>query len=103
MYLIKIFNFIDSEIRVVIVHDGVRPLVPINFVEDLVRAADKHGAAGSVRPLVSTVLKVDQSEFLDLSLDRSQYLASETPQAFLMDILNTAYSKVYCFEFSICK
>ena len=83
--------------KVVIVHDAVRPLVPHKLIEDLVIAAEEHGAAGTIRPLVSTVLRANPDGFLDYSLDRSKHVSSETPQAFQFDILTSSYNKVYLF------
>lgn len=83
-----------DELRVVVVHDGVRPLVPPALTQELVLCAEQHGAAGAVRPLVSTVLRSSQESFLVESLDRSIHVASETPQAFQLSILWSAYNKV---------
>lgn len=79
----------------VIVHDAARPLVPSELVEELVVAAEAHGVAGAIRPLVSTVLQTNSDGFLDHSLDRSKHVSSEMPQAFQFDILTSAYNKVY--------
>lgn len=86
-----------DELRVVLIHDGVRPVVPSALVQELVLAAERHGAAGAVRPLVSTVLNSTTDSFLQESLDRSKHVASETPQAFQTSVLTLAYSKVSLF------
>ena len=80
----------------VLVHDGVRPLVPAPLVSALVTAAAAHGAAGLTRPLVSTVLETpaDQRACLGRSLDRSRHRASETPQAFTYSVIRRAYQQV---------
>jgi 2-C-methyl-D-erythritol 4-phosphate cytidylyltransferase len=59
-------------------------------------------AAGFVRPLVSTVVATDTDGYLDHSLDRSKYRASEMPQAFQYSVIRTAYEKVLpiCFTVS---
>eukprot|EP01147_Barroeca_monosierra_P009221 gene9221-1507_t len=49
--------------------------------------------AGAVLPLVSTVIKPNSNGFLEESLDRSLYRASQTPQAFEPDTLLQAYEK----------
>lgn len=54
-------------------------------------------AAGITRPLTSTVIAKDSDGFLSESLDRTKYLASEMPQGFHFDIINTAYEKVHIF------
>lgn len=51
-------------------------------------------AAGAVRPLVSTVVSTDMDGFLDYSLDRSKFRASEMPQAFKYNVIKLAYDKV---------
>ncbi len=51
-------------------------------------------AAGTVLPLVSTVVAADTDSFLSESLDRSRYRASQTPQAFWHSTIRTAYEKV---------
>lgn len=84
--------------NVVVVHDGARPIVPQSLVMELVRGAEQHGAAGAVRPLVSTVLRVTSDSFLADSLDRSLHVASETPQAFQLEILTMAYNKVLAYK-----
>lgn len=86
---------IENNLKVVIVHDAARPLVPSELVEELVVAAEEHGAAGAIRPLISTVLQANSDGFLDHSLDRCKHVSSETPQAFQFDILTSAYNKVY--------
>ncbi|XP_064099845.1 D-ribitol-5-phosphate cytidylyltransferase-like isoform X2 [Macrobrachium nipponense] len=78
---------------VVVVHDGVRPLLPPGILAQVVNAAAQHGAAGAVRPLVSTVIKPDAEGFLQESLVRSQFLNSEMPQAFKYTVLREAYQR----------
>ena len=51
-------------------------------------------AAGAVKKLVSTVIASDEKGFLDHSLDRSKYRASEMPQAFQRQVIENAYDKV---------
>lgn len=87
--------FTDEELKVVVVHDGVRPMVPRRLLIELCDSALVHGAAGATRPLVSTVLKTTPDQFLETSLDRSTHVASETPQAFQLSVLSTAYCKVF--------
>ncbi|XP_066987247.1 uncharacterized protein [Macrobrachium rosenbergii] len=84
---------------VVVVHDGVRPLIPVGILAQVVNAAAHHGAAGAVRPLVSTVIKPDAQGFLQESLVRSQFLNSEMPQAFKYTVLREAYQR--CTEYEL--
>ncbi|XP_022239793.1 isoprenoid synthase domain-containing protein-like isoform X2 [Limulus polyphemus] len=77
---------------IVVIHDGVRPLVPPEILIEVVCAAKDYGAAGAVRPLVSTVLRSDEMGFMEEALDRSQYCASEMPQAFVLSLIKEAYN-----------
>ncbi|XP_028391705.1 D-ribitol-5-phosphate cytidylyltransferase-like isoform X2 [Dendronephthya gigantea] len=78
---------------IVIIHDAVRPFIEEVLLKEIVIAAQKHSACGVVRPLVSTVLAKNACGFLDHSLDRSQFVASEMPQAFKYDVIFNAYQK----------
>ncbi|NXC27644.1 ISPD cytidylyltransferase, partial [Campylorhamphus procurvoides] len=77
--------------EVVIIHDAVRPFVEEDILSKVVMAAKEHGAAGAIRPLVSTVIASSADGCLDHSLERDRYRASEMPQAFLFDTIYEAY------------
>ncbi|XP_055565492.1 D-ribitol-5-phosphate cytidylyltransferase isoform X2 [Falco cherrug] len=79
--------------EVVIIHDAVRPFVEEDILSKVVIAAKEHGAAGAIRPLVSTVIASTADGCLDHSLERARYRASEMPQAFLFDIIYEAYQQ----------
>lgn len=53
-------------------------------------------AAGAIRPLVSTVIATTSEGFLDHSLERAKYRASEMPQGFTYDVIYQAYQRVEC-------
>ncbi|XP_078332862.1 D-ribitol-5-phosphate cytidylyltransferase-like [Crassostrea virginica] len=86
---------------VVLIHDIVRVVADKDAVKDVAKAAKLHGASGITRPLTSTVIARNSDGFLSESLDRTKYLASEMPQGFHFDVINTAYEKAseYDFEF----
>uniref|UniRef100_F6T7P2 D-ribitol-5-phosphate cytidylyltransferase n=1 Tax=Monodelphis domestica TaxID=13616 RepID=F6T7P2_MONDO len=87
--------------KVVIIHDAVRPFVEEDVLARVVSAANDHGAAGAIRPLVSTVIAPSADGYLDQSLDRAKHRASEMPQAFLFDVIYRAYCQCsdYDMEF----
>ncbi|XP_060052128.1 D-ribitol-5-phosphate cytidylyltransferase isoform X2 [Erinaceus europaeus] len=88
-----------SKPEVVIIHDAVRPFVEEDVLLKVVTAAKEHGAAGAIRPLVSTVISPSANGCLDCSLDRDRYRASEMPQAFLFDVIYGAYQQ--CSEYDL--
>eukprot|EP00045_Choanoeca_perplexa_P008984 m.85038 g.85038 ORF g.85038 m.85038 type:complete len:499 (-) comp14703_c0_seq4:57-1553(-) len=83
---------LSSDIKAVIIHDMVRPFVDADILRRVTQAAREHGAAGATLGLVSTVIKPDADGFLDQVLTRSEYRASQTPQAFRYDVIQTAYN-----------
>jgi len=78
--------------KIVLIHDAVRPFVDNATLEAVIDAAQQFGAAGLVRPLVSTIVKPDLNGFLTETLVREEYRASEMPQAFQLSLLQKAYS-----------
>ncbi|XP_061675558.1 D-ribitol-5-phosphate cytidylyltransferase isoform X2 [Syngnathoides biaculeatus] len=79
--------------KVVIIHDAVRPFVDEDLLYRVTVAAREHGASGAIRPLVSTVIATTSEGFLDHSLERAKYRASEMPQAFMYNVIQRAYKK----------
>ncbi|XP_058152901.2 D-ribitol-5-phosphate cytidylyltransferase isoform X2 [Dasypus novemcinctus] len=82
-----------SKPDIVIIHDAVRPFVEEDVLLKVVTAAKEHGAAGAIRPLVSTVISPSADGCLDYSLERARHRASEMPQAFLFDVIYKAYQQ----------
>ncbi|NWS45814.1 ISPD cytidylyltransferase, partial [Probosciger aterrimus] len=95
-------NHLLQKPEVVIIHDAVRPFVEEDILSKVVMAAKDHGAAGAIRPLVSTVIASAADGCLDHSLERARYRASEMPQAFLFDIIYEAYQQHCTFHSSPC-
>ncbi|XP_067306462.1 D-ribitol-5-phosphate cytidylyltransferase [Pseudorasbora parva] len=79
--------------KVVIIHDAVRPFVEEDLLQKITLAAKEQGASGVIRPLVSTVIATTSEGYLDHSLERAKYRASEMPQGFLYDIIFQAYQR----------
>ncbi|XP_041842983.1 D-ribitol-5-phosphate cytidylyltransferase [Melanotaenia boesemani] len=79
--------------KVLIIHDAVRPFVEEDFLYQIVMAAKEQGAAGAIRPLVSTVIATTSEGYLDHSLERAKYRASEMPQGFTYDVIYQAYQR----------
>nr|XP_054350910.1 D-ribitol-5-phosphate cytidylyltransferase isoform X10 [Pongo pygmaeus] len=88
-----------SKPEVVIIHDAVRPFVEEDVLLKVVTAAKEHGAAGAIRPLVSTVISPSADGCLDYSLERARHRASEMPQAFLFDVIYEAYQQ--CSDYDL--
>jgi 2-C-methyl-D-erythritol 4-phosphate cytidylyltransferase len=76
----------------VCVHDAARPLVTGALVRRVVEGAQPTGAATTAVPCVDTIKQVDDDHVLR-TLDRSQLMATQTPQAFRTELLVRAHEQ----------
>lgn len=70
------------ECDIVVVHDGVRPLVRPALIERIVTQAREHGAAIAALPARETVKEVLDGGWVGRTLDRRRLWMIQTPQAF---------------------
>lgn len=77
----------------VVVHDGVRPLVRPELIERTAAAALKHGAAVAALPARETVKQVRDGVWVERTLDRGKLCLIQTPQAFLRADLLEAHRR----------
>jgi 2-C-methyl-D-erythritol 4-phosphate cytidylyltransferase len=76
--------------EIVAVHDGVRPFVTVDEIENTVEAARRDGAAILVAPATDTI-KLVENGMIVKTLDRSGLRQALTPQCFRYDLLRQAY------------
>ena len=67
--------------ELVAIHDGARPLVTPEVVEEALQAAEEMGAAAPAIPVHDTI-KVAQNGLVQQTPDRSTLFAVQTPQVF---------------------
>ena len=78
---------------IVAVHDGVRPFVTIEEIEQTVMAAKETGAAILVAPVVDTIKEVKGGTVVR-TIDRASLRHALTPQCFRYEVLRQAYEQV---------
>jgi len=78
--------------EIVAVHDGVRPFVPPEDIENVVKQAQLTGAAILGVPIVETVKQVEK-DVVELTLTREHLVLAQTPQVFRTDILKEAFDR----------
>ncbi len=84
---------LPDDVDVVLVHDAARPLVPAELVSAVV--ASVRGGHVAVVPglaVVDTIKRVDQSEDVADTIDRSTLRAIQTPQGFTRTVLQQAHA-----------
>ncbi|HMH42370.1 MAG TPA: 2-C-methyl-D-erythritol 4-phosphate cytidylyltransferase [Pyrinomonadaceae bacterium] len=80
-----------EEAEVVAVHDGVRPLVTPDEIDQVVIAAAANGAAILVAPVGDTIKEIENNE-IARTLARDKLGRALTPQCFRFDLLKRAYA-----------
>jgi 2-C-methyl-D-erythritol 4-phosphate cytidylyltransferase len=83
---------------IIAVHDGVRPFVPVEDIENVVRQAQTSGAAILAVPIVETV-KQAEKEFVQSTLTREHLVLAQTPQVFRTSILKEAFENAVKDEY----
>ncbi len=84
---------VEGDCRIVVIHDGVRPFVTKEMIEDSVRKAEKYGASMAAVPLRDTIKKADSNGFVLKTLSREKIWRTQTPQSFRYDLIMTAHEK----------
>ena len=84
----------DSDTRVVVVHDGARPCVKPETIAETVKVAKRVGAAVVGCHIWDTVKLVEKGTTVTRTEDRSKLWAVQTPQAFSASLIRRAYAEV---------
>jgi 2-C-methyl-D-erythritol 4-phosphate cytidylyltransferase/2-C-methyl-D-erythritol 2,4-cyclodiphosphate synthase len=78
--------------RVVLVHDGARPLVSAALVSAILEAAAAHGAAIPVLPVTDTIKRI-ADDLVEATVDRSELASAQTPQGIRRSLLRDAFAQ----------
>ena len=82
----------DGEDRIILCHDGARPLVHAELVAEVARAAAALGAAIPVGPIAETVKRIADGLVVG-TVDRVGLATAQTPQGIRRSILTDAYRR----------
>lgn len=81
---------------IVLVHDAVRPFVTPEIIEEVIRGAEKFGAAIAGMPAVDTVKKVERTAdgaLITATIPREHVVMAQTPQGFRYHVLKKAFDE----------
>lgn len=79
--------------EIVAVHDGVRPFVTVEEIDNTIETARRDGAAILATPATDTMKLVEGDKIIK-TLDRGSLRRALTPQCFRYDLLRRAYEQV---------
>ncbi|TES81608.1 MAG: 2-C-methyl-D-erythritol 4-phosphate cytidylyltransferase [Dehalococcoidia bacterium] len=77
----------------VVIHDGARPLVTEELIEEGLEAAKETGAAVAAVPVTDTIKVAGDDRIVRQTPPRQNLWAVQTPQVFRIDIISKAYQK----------
>lgn len=83
---------VRPEAQLIAIHDGARPLVTGEMLEETIRRAGETGAAAPAIPITDTVKRAE-GELAVETVDRSALRAIQTPQIFQADLIRAAVQK----------
>lgn len=102
----------DKRCTIIGVHDGVRPFVSTEVIDNCYRTAEQHGTAIPVIDVFETIRKIcgrkggasaeveSLSAADSITVPRSDYKLVQTPQVFDAELLRKAYSQSYTDMFT---
>ena len=78
----------------VVIHDGARPLVTAELIENGLDTAEETGAAIAAVPVTDTIKMAADNLTIQGTPPRQSLWAAQTPQVFRYDIITNAYRKL---------
>ena len=85
------YQALPADTDIVLVHDGVRPFLSKEMIQETIGVAEKFGAAITAIPVNDTIKQVDSSGKVERTVDREGLWRVQTPQAFRYDLLGEAF------------
>ncbi|MCL2203938.1 MAG: 2-C-methyl-D-erythritol 4-phosphate cytidylyltransferase [Defluviitaleaceae bacterium] len=84
---------LSPQTEIVLIHDGVRPLVGAGLIEKVADAARKYGAAVAGTVFTDTVKEADATGRVRATPERGRFWQVQTPQGFTYKTLLQAYEE----------
>ena len=85
-------NEVREDAELIAIHDGARPLLPPQVLEEVLQTAARTGAAAPAVPVTDTVKRAQDGLAVE-TVDRSTLFAVQTPQVFQADLIRAAVHK----------
>jgi 2-C-methyl-D-erythritol 4-phosphate cytidylyltransferase len=86
-------DFLSKDAEIVVIHDGVRPFVTKEMIEDSIRCAIRFQAVVLAMPVKETIKMVQPDGTVLKTLDRESLWQIQTPQTFQVNVIKEAYHK----------
>ncbi len=89
-------RYIKKEIKpgMVLIHDGARPYIQPDIINEVMDAVEEHGAAIAAMPVKDTIKVASKDGFVIGTTDRETTWQAQTPQGFDFDLIYEAYEQI---------
>lgn len=81
----------ESDRDIVMIHDGVRPLIDSDLIEKNIESVKKHGSAITTSVVKETILVVNEDGFIGSVPERANSRLAKAPQSFWLNELLEAH------------
>lgn len=81
------------EDSIVLIHDGVRPMIDEMTISEAISCTTMHGSAITVSPAIETIALEDASGKVGQIIDRSKCRLAKAPQCFILRDILSVYEK----------
>lgn len=87
------YQISDNEQDIVLIHDGVRPLINEALITNCIASVKKHGNAITVSPAIETILLKTEDGDIGNILKRSECEMAKAPQCFYLNDIYSCHLK----------
>lgn len=75
----------DGDRAVVLIHDGVRPLINKKLISDCIQKVEETGSAITTAPAIETIFRSSDKKTVEQIIERSDCMLARAPQCFYLD------------------
>ena len=86
---------LDEDTDIVVVHDGVRPFVPVGLISETIKSARYVDGVIAALPVKDTLKEVSSDGFIKSTPRREFMWSAQTPQTFKKRIIEEAFIRAY--------
>lgn len=91
---------LDSKTKLVVIHDGARPLLKLDTLQNAIASALNLGAVVVGVPVKDTIKETNDNKEIIGTPKRESLWVAQTPQIFTFDLISEAYRKALNDEYS---
>lgn len=84
---------ISPDKDIILIHDGVRPLINKELISDNIYSVLKYGNAITVTSAIETIIEINQDNIVETVEDRSKCRLARAPQSFILSEIIGAHEK----------